>query len=195
MTLPGDGHYILNCYPYGTFSKDEMIGLARLSEENNLSIEQLAKLRIFYDIYILEIRDLVDEKKKMISKKVDDKYLDSSFKFFVTARAKSFLRTLNKISRKCGEDKVELASLFDGLDYEKFKQIIQNMVLDFVGFRIISAPKDFDADIESLDQHIKSLSPEEFLNNFLELSTMNDAFFENDILYTIRDFLYCAWER
>ena len=190
MALPEQARYVLNCYSYGNFSPDEMAGLVRLCEDNNLSIEQLAKLCNLYDIYKLRIRELVVEKKEMISNKTNLKYLNSDFRFFVTARIKSFLRTLNKIERKCGEDRIDFVSLLDGVNYEEFEHLIQDKVLDFVGFRVISAPKNFDIDIESLDQKIQSFSPKEFLTYFFGLSATNDAFFDNDVLYTIRDFLY-----
>lgn len=168
-------------------SNDELEGF---NNDIGLSEEQLAMLYKFYKEYTGELRAFVDKKRETIFEKTNSEFLKTDFKIFVTARMKKFGRTLNKIVKKCNKDNDSFKSLCDSMDYDGFKKMIRKKVLDFVGFRVISVPKSFDVDVESLDQKIKSFSPNEFLTYFFRLSTTNDAFFENDVLYTIRDFLY-----
>lgn len=171
-----------------SISDDDFYWLMDFCKRESLNFENFCNLFNFYDLYrnkcSMNLKGRKNEFKNGLNLKFSNK------KFIISSRIKGFLRTVKKIDRKISDESNEKKMSWNDIttSYMYFEKSINEYVKDFYGCRVIPVPETSEFSIENLNSTLNTLSPQDFLLKLFFPATNYRENYDNDILYSIKDF-------
>ena len=169
-----------------SLSEDDFCWMMDFCERKSLDFKNFCSLVKFYDFHKNKCYSNLEKKKNELEDSLNLKFVDK--KFIISSRVKSFLRVIKKIDKKKNSELDGLSWNDITTSYVNFEKTINKYVRDFCGCRVIPVPRSFDFSILNLNSTLKTLSPQDFLFKLFIPTTINYENFDDNILYSIKDF-------